>query len=104
MGSWSDSLHTQVVIKVVQKWDIPFSVWGAVPSTPPAVLLTPFLKPPKIFLPTPLVHVYKLNTTSNVYTTIEQLSAAKHNMCNLGTLNRMLSLTFSLHNRLHKTI
>ena len=31
----------------MQKWDIPFSIWGAVPSTPLAVLLTPFWKPPK---------------------------------------------------------
>ena len=33
----------------MQKWDIPFSVWGAVPSTTPAVLFTPFWKPPKNF-------------------------------------------------------
>ena len=31
------------------KWDIPFSVWGAIPFRPPAVLLPPFWKPPKNF-------------------------------------------------------
>ena len=33
----------------MQKWDIPFSTWGVVPSRPPAVLLAPFWKPPKFF-------------------------------------------------------
>ena len=36
-------------MKVVQKWDMPFSVWRAVPSRPPAVLLTPFWKPPRFY-------------------------------------------------------
>ena len=65
MGYWSDSLqYTQVIYdhhyltitqfknatKVVQKWDIPFNVWGAVLSRPgPAALLTPLWKPPKKF-------------------------------------------------------
>ena len=44
----------------MQKWDIPFSIREAVPSTPPAVLLTPFWKPPKIFLPTPMQYYTKV--------------------------------------------
>ena len=42
-------------MKVVQKWDIPFSVWGAVLSRLPLLFcLHHFGTPPKIFLPTPL--------------------------------------------------
>ena len=45
------TLHDLVktATKVVQKWDITFNIWGAVPSTPPAVLLTPFWKTSKFF-------------------------------------------------------
>ena len=43
-------------MKVVQKWDIPFSAQEACTLYTPAVLFTPFRKPPKIFLPTPLAN------------------------------------------------
>ena len=44
------SLTVKNATKVVQNRDIPFIIWGGtVPSRPPAVLVTPFWKPPKNF-------------------------------------------------------